>query len=74
MSLAGAVIGYATMDSDRTIHLYLTASDGKGIRGEGMLSYTPRDPIYGQLLMHLGNLRPGKQMPYRAWPETELLA
>lgn len=64
-------IGYGQMDSDGTISLYLVASDGAGLSGCAMLTYTTSDPIYAQLVAHLGGLTPGNSATYEPWPDAD---
>ena len=65
-------IGYATMDGDGTIHLHLQALDpASGAHGCALLTYPTTDPLYEQMVAHLGNLAPGSSAPYEPWPATD---
>ena len=58
-----AVIGMATMSSDRTIHLHLWGKSEQGAVAEGVFDYKPDDPKYQQILQHLGGITPGQSKP-----------
>ncbi len=62
-------IGVATMSADGTITLRLRAEsdDGKTV-GDGQLIYRPGDPKYGEVLRHLGGLKPGESKSVPPWP------
>jgi hypothetical protein len=64
-----ASIGVATMASDGTIELRLRATGPGGMVGEGFLTYRPNDPQYGDILRHLGGLRPGETKSVPPWPD-----
>jgi hypothetical protein len=57
-----AVIGMATMSSDRTIHLHLWGKSEQGA-AHGVFDYKPDDPKYQQILQHLGGITPGQSKP-----------
>jgi len=59
-------IGTATMLPDRTIVLDLIAR-GPGLLGDARLTYSPSDPKYGDILRHLGGLRPGEVKQVQPW-------
>ena len=59
-------IGWATMESDRTLILELRAEGGGGV-GDARLRYPPDHPGYGEILGHLGGLTPGESKPVPPW-------
>ena len=54
------------MAPDGTITLYLRATGG-GAVGDGMAVYPPSHPKYGEVLEHLGGLKPGETKPVPPW-------
>lgn len=61
-------IGTTTMEKDGTIKLFLRAEE-EGIVGHGLLTYSPDDPDYTDVLEHLGGLSPGESKSVRPWPD-----
>jgi len=70
-------IGTARMLADRTIELDLSKEPHIGVaRSPGELGYGQVDiettnPHYGELLQHLGGLRPGEEKPVAPWRADE---
>jgi hypothetical protein len=61
-------IGVATMEPDGTIVLMLRA-EAPGIVGDGRLTYPPSHKDYGEVMKHLGGLKPGESKPVPPWPD-----
>jgi hypothetical protein len=61
-------IGTASMSDDGTVTLHLTRS-GDGQYANSELRYTTDDPKYGDVLKHIGGLKPGETKPVRPWPD-----
>jgi hypothetical protein len=61
-------IGTAQMDADGTIVLHLRASSG-GMVGHSIMTYAPDNPQYGEILDHVGPLKPGESKAVRPWPD-----
>ena len=63
-------IGSATMEKDGTIVLQLRAQSGPTI-GDAQFTYPPTHPQYGEILSHVGGLKPGESKPVPPWPDEE---
>ena len=67
---AQASIGTATMLADGTIVLDLRAGAAPGgKKGAARLSYPPGHPQYGEILEHVGGLRPGETKSVPPWTD-----
>jgi len=64
-----ASIGSATMEADGTLVLTLRAEGPGGIVGDSQFRYPKDHPQYGEVLRHLGGLKPGESKPVPPWPE-----
>ncbi|RBP45624.1 hypothetical protein DES53_1026 [Roseimicrobium gellanilyticum] len=70
-------IGTAKMRTDGTIEMQLRAEtesgygDGKGIKGDALITYAPGDAHYDEVLKHLGGLKKGETKPVPPWPEKK---
>lgn len=64
---APASIGSAFMRPDGTLELLLRATDGGGLVGDARLVYPPAHPKYGEILKHLGEMKPGDTRPVPPW-------
>jgi hypothetical protein len=64
--VASAEIGVATMTPDGVITLRLRSLP-PGPIAEGVLTYKPDDPHYGEIKQHLGGIAPGETKPVKAW-------
>jgi hypothetical protein len=62
-------IGTATMLPDGTIEMWLRAEAPDGAIGEGWLVYKPSDPLYREILLHIGGLQPGETKAVPRWPD-----
>jgi hypothetical protein len=58
-------IGTATLEPDGTIVLDLRASGG----GMALLRYPPDHPEYGNILRHVGRLKPGEEKLVGPWDD-----
>ncbi|MCW6512197.1 hypothetical protein [Lichenifustis flavocetrariae] len=66
-----ASIGTAQMASDGTLTFFLIARDpARGITGHGFFTYKRGDPKYGEMLRHVGGLRPGQTKSVPPWPSA----
>jgi len=65
-------IGWAEMEVDQTIVLFLRAEGPGGIVGHGVLRYPRSHPQYAELLAHIGGLRPGQRRSVRPWPDRSI--
>lgn len=64
-------VGSATMLEDRTIVLSLVYwSRGGGHTTPARFTYKPDDPKYGEVLRHLGGMKPGESKPVKPWTDT----
>ena len=62
-------IGYAWMEADGTIGMYLISSGADGIINHGYLVYAPGDKDYSETLKHIGPMKPGEYRPVPRWPD-----
>ncbi len=61
-------IGSATMKQDGTIVLTLRASGPGGAVGDAQVVYPKTHAEYGNILKHLGGLKPGETKPVPPFP------
>lgn len=59
-------IGEATMLEDRTIVLQLRA-ENKSVTGDAMLTFSPGDKRYEEILQHVSPISPGDSKPVPPW-------
>jgi hypothetical protein len=64
-------IGRARMLDDGTLELFLVAYGPGGLIGHSLLVYRPSDPQYGEILAHIGPMKPREEKAVRAWPDKE---
>ncbi len=64
-----AAIGSATLHTDGTLVLRLTAAGPNGKTGDSLLVYAPRDRAYAGILAHLGPIAPDETVPVCPWPD-----
>lgn len=64
-----ASIGAATMRPDGAIEMQLRAEGSGGTIGDALFVYPPDHPQYGEIIAHLGGLRPGETKPVPPWPD-----
>ncbi len=64
-------IGTATTKADGTIVMRLRAEGRRGEIGDAILTYSPNDPDYSEVLRHLGGLKPGEGKLVPPWPDRE---
>lgn len=60
-------IGTATMSADQSINLKLVSRECDGTIVHGSPTYALTDPLYGEILEHIGGLEPGQTKPVPAW-------
>jgi len=56
------------MNPDGTIVLHLTRT-ADGTPADAILTYSPGDPQYDEVLRHLGGLAPRESKPIPPWPD-----
>jgi len=64
-------IGAATMAPDGTISLQLRAEGKDGTVGDAVLVYRRDDPMYDEVLRHLGGMKPGEAKSVPPWPDEQ---
>lgn len=65
-----ASIGAATMTADGTIRLQLRAEGKNGEIGDAVITYRRGDPMYDDVLRHIGGIKPGEDKPVPPWPDV----
>lgn len=61
-------IGSATMLADGTIRLHLRSQSASGIIAETVVDYRFGDPMYAEVLRHLGGIKVGEEKAIPPWP------